>query len=318
MSHAPEGRLRKHGVTVALGWLGVGLVLGFAGLVFELALNMFSWHPEFSLHAMLALALYLGALYASALLHRVTRGPLPVSSAAAVTFALLGLGLARLPPDTLSPGDLLGRSEGSPAAYRVLFAAAAALPAVLLVKRRWQLDDADAWFVHRARRWRLPIGALAIALLVTGLVGRRVNDPERYVEAKRVLGGSNPVLDVVGVLFSVFSLETKPKPDPSSEARRSLEALLASAVPESIKDEVRAACWKDVETQPVKALGCAEHVLYQGKLRLEERRIAFTWLALAAFPIGGVAFAFAWRGRRGALNRSAKPGASAASPDPPA
>ncbi len=288
-------------------------MLGFAGLVLELSLNIFDWRPQLSLPTVLALALYLAALYASVLLHRVTRGPLPIASAAAVTCALLGLGLARLLPDTLSPGDLLGRSIGSPAAYRVLFAAAAALPAVLLVARRWRVDEADAWFA-RAKRWRLPIGALATALLVSGLVGRQINDPERYVEAKEVLGGKNPVLDLVGVLFSVFTTHKQPTPDPASEARRSLEAFFAgSAVPESIKAEVRAACGQDIAAQPLRAHDCAHKTLYQGKLRLEERRMAFTWLALAAFPIGGVALAFAWRGRRPALSRSTKTGASAAS-----
>jgi hypothetical protein len=295
-------------VLVAVAWIAVGCVLAGALVSLDLSLNFFDWRPHLTAGTLFALAVYLVSLAASIALHRFTRGPLPMATAVVVTLSLAACAVVRLPAETVNPGAFLGRSRASPLLYRVALVAALILPAALLAIRRWKVDASDAWFRKHARRLVPPFAVVALALCASGVIGFRTNDPLRYSEAANVLGGPSGLAVAAQLAVTVFSglLGDKASAEKAAsqlptaaDYQRALEQFYRSdKVPDAIKDEVRAACSKDAAAGPAQAHSCVHQTLAAARARSEERRVLFGWLAFAAAPIGGFAFAVGWRSRR--------------------
>jgi hypothetical protein len=313
---------RARGLFIAFVWVALGGAMSLAALAVELAQNMFDWHSQWSLAATIACVIFALALGASVAMHPATRGPIAMTVALGVTLALLSLGLTRLAPDVPEPGALFGRTLPSPLGYRVGFAVALALPALLLLIRRWKVDESDAWFRRQAPR-RLPtVGAVALVLVGVGLTGRHKSDPHVYADAAEVLGGPS-AFEALGELALATGralsrtknieellvpeiLEQRmrehmrtPPGTREAEQHDRLERFLDSdRVPGAIKSEVRSACAEGAATHPVRAHACARDVLARGQRRATERRKHFGVLALAGIPFAALALALGWRARR--------------------
>jgi len=289
---------------VASAWIAVGAIVWGAAIVVDLSLNFFDWRPRLTLGLVVAIGVYVAALWANVTLHPFTRGVLPMATAVVVTLTLAAMGLSRLPADTVSPGTFLGRTVASPLAYRVAFAMALILPAVLLAIRRWPVDAEDAWFRKRAVRLLPPLIVIALGLAVAGVAGRRAHDPARYDDAAKVLGGPSGIGVAAQVAFnflqgllSAMGSTEKPAPLPVTDYRALLDQFFRSdRVSAAIKDEVRATCSND--ENPAEAHACAHDVLSNGRARAERARKIYLWLGLFALPIGALAIAVGWRARR--------------------
>ena len=311
-------RSRAAPLVLSAVWIAIGAVMWPAAFAVQAAQNLFDYNPKLTLMATIASVIYFAALCASVALHGATRGPLPMTTAVLAALGVAAMGLYNLPEEALEPGGLLGRSLASPAAYRVGFAAALALPGVLLGVRRWRVDDSDSWFRKHAARLLPPLVVLTLGLLVPGLAGRRANDPVEYDRAVIVLGGPSVLQQGLRlVAFGITMLEAttvargggpraRSAPDErgsmftdEADCRRLFERFLASdQVPDSVVSEVRTACSADVDTHPSRAHACAHDVLMAGRLRTEKRRTLYQWLALAAAPLAAFAFIVLWRSRR--------------------
>jgi hypothetical protein len=293
-------------VLIAFGWIAAGVFFWGAAIAVDVSLNLFDWRPRLSFGLVAGIGVYLAALAASVALHPATRGTLPMATAVVVTLTVAAIGLSRLPAETLRPGTLLGRTLASPPAYRVAYALALILPAVLLAVRRWRVDAEDSWFRKRAVRLLPPLVVVALGLAVTGVAGRRAHDPARYDDAAKVLGGPSGIavaaqmaVNVLwGLLAAMGSTEKRaPQELPVTDYRELLDQFFRSdRVSAPIKDEVRAACSND--ENPAEAHACAHDVLSNGRARAERARKTYLWLGLSALPIGALAIAVGWRARR--------------------
>ena len=309
-------------VTVAVAWLVLGLVMAISAALLDLSLNLFDWQGKWSFGAVAACLLFASALGATFFLHRETSGALPMLVAVIVTLSLFALGALHLPPETREAGAFLGRTRSSPLAYRVAFASALALPALLLGVRRWQTDGSDRWFRRRAPWLAPPLATLGLALLASGLAGRRANDPEPYQSALDVLGGPSALQafadlalaagQAVGRASSIEELlvpeileqrmrehSRTPAGTREAEHHERLERFLAADdVPAAIRDEVRNACAAHASSEPVRAHSCARDVLSAARQRAERRRRRYGWLGAIGVPFAAAALALSWRARR--------------------
>jgi hypothetical protein len=290
---------------IALAWFVFGATFYGGALAAELSLNLFDWHPRLTLALVVAIAVCVAALVSTTALHPLTRGAVPMATAVVVTLTLAFMGLARLPPDTLRPGAF-GRTHASPLVYRITYAVALTLPALLLAVRRWQVDAEDAWFRKRVTRLLPPFALLALGLSVAGVTGRRSNDPARYDAAAEVLGGPSGLavaaqfaLTILQGMLAVMDSTKKPAPPPldTADYGKLLDQFFRSdRVSTAIKDEVRASCSND--ENPSEAHTCARRVLSDGRVRAQRAHETYLWLALSAVPIGAFAIAVGWRARR--------------------
>jgi hypothetical protein len=307
---------------IAFAWIAFGATFYGAALAAELSVNFFDWRPRLTLVLVVAIGICLTALAFSTALHRVTRGAVPMATAAVVTLMLAFMGFARLPPETVNPGTVLGRTHASPLAFRIAYAVALSLPALLLAVRRWPVDSEDAWFRKHATRLLPPCAVLALGLVVAGVTGRRSNDPARYDAAAEVLGGPSGLVVAAQFALTIFegmlaAMDPAKKPAPPPYAAVDYRKLLdeffrSDQVSTAIKDEVRANCSND--ENPSEAHTCARRVISDGRLRAQRARENYLWLALSAVPIGAFAIAVGWRARRpreensgSALRRAGEP-----------
>jgi hypothetical protein len=312
----------KKSMTIAAAWFVLGVVMAVAALLVDLSLNLFDWHGRFSAALVVACVVFCSAAGATLYLHRETRGALPMLMAVLVTLCLAALGAVHLAAEPANPGAFLGRTRSSPLWYRLAFAAALALPALLLGARRWRTDESDLALARRAPRWAPPLATLGLALIALGVAGRRASDPAPYQRALDVLGGPSALEAIfeVGVAAGkafgqASSLEellvpeileqrmrehaSTPPGTREAEHHDRLERFLASeAVPEAMKLEVRTLCAEHLATHPVRAHTCARDALVAARRRAERRRQRFGWVAALGIPAAAAALALGWRARR--------------------
>jgi hypothetical protein len=317
----------RSSLLVALGWVAVGAGLWIAAAAVEVGQNLGGWQGRWTLGATIGLVVYLLALSISLKLHRRTRGPLAMTAAGLVTFAVAATVVTIFPCAAFE-----GRAVQSPLGYRVGTAIALALPALLLVLRRWPADDSDTWFRRHSARLVPLSSVLALVLLVGGLAGRRKHEPRAYIHAAEVLGGPSWVAELletsaglVRVPFALLEIVLNPTAPPKratpeqemaatlrararqAEYRAAVERFAGSnEVPESIKREVREACIQSSSADPSQAHACIRQVLEDGRRRAQTWRARFTALALSAIPFGALALTFLWRSRRATARNHAR------------